>query len=145
MNMKFMQRAQSKDSPATPQSDPDKRSAKRQKLNETHSPSGVESDASFPPTPTSVDLARDKLLADQAEEAGDTKWTLDGPEYKAPATSGSALRIRIAGYGAIDSGAHTSSGDEEGGARQEARGGRRAFGPPRRVQEVCFPILLMSM
>ena len=131
MNMKFMQRAQDKQT--TPQKDSDPRPAKRRRTEEYAStPSGVDSDSSLLPTPTSVDFARDQILERQAEEAGDTKWSLEG-QFKVPTTPRSGLRVISAGYGAIDNGAQVGSDDSseeaDNATRSRSLNGRRTFGP----------------
>ncbi|KAL9060929.1 MAG: hypothetical protein Q9162_000373 [Coniocarpon cinnabarinum] len=126
--MKFMQRAQARDSPDAPRSD--ERPSKRRKTDDPATPSGVESDKSFLPTPTSIDLARDKLLADQAEEAGDTKWTLQESYPSMPQLSQRPQQVISAGYGMIDSGLQTSSDSEaEKDTSSSVNNGRRRYGP----------------
>ena len=149
LTMKFMQRASASVSQSAP-STPDTRPHKRPRLSEpsfvSHpSPSAQSSASSDQQRAQEVfaeeDRKRQAVLDRQADEAGDTKWALEG----AKASPLRGLRVVSAGYTAIDSG-RSARVEEEVDADvvelEEVRprlSGRKSFGKFNRALEVRMP------
>ena len=144
MDMKFMRRSSGNAFPSTPSKEMAERPSKRKRLSDGSalgtSPAMGVNDAQHS-MPASVRSTKDDILAQQAEEAGDTKWTLEAHVPQVQNRTAPVMNVAIVGYSTIDASRPAQSGENSSDAgedpAEEATPGRKSFGRFNKKIEVC--------